>query len=241
MLVNDSTVTLKINIKRQPTEETCGPTCLQAVYNYFEDKIGLDQVIKEVQQLQSGGTLGVLLGTHALSRGYHVTIYTYNLHMFDPTWFNGEISVYNKLEEQMKHKTSKRFQFASKAYLNYIEQGGEIMFRELNSSLISHYLTQQIPVLTGLSATYLYQSAREVGETNSYDDVRGEPAGHFIVVNGYEKESKSVLIADPYTPNPFMDGHFYKVKTQRLLNAILLGVITYDANLLIIQPKESNA
>jgi len=236
MIFNDPATTLNLDIERQPTEETCGPTCLHAVYNYFNDDIPLEQVISEVKQLESGGTLGVLLGTHALTRGYRVRIYTYNLNMYDPTWFEGDISLKNKLREQMKYKTDQKFQFASEAYLKFLKQGGEVRFRELTSSLIANYITKRVPVLTGLSATYLYKSAREDGETNTYDDVRGEPAGHFVVVNGYEKETRSVFIADPYVPNPIA-GHYYKVHVQRLLNAILLGVITYDANILIIQPK----
>ena len=32
-------------------------------------------------------TLAVLLGCHALRRGYEATIYTFNLQVFDPTWF----------------------------------------------------------------------------------------------------------------------------------------------------------
>src|SRR6185369_13364802 len=70
---------LRLEILPQPDDITCGPTCLHAVYRYFGDVIGLDQVIEEVPQLETGGTLAVLLGCHALRRGYDATIYTYNL------------------------------------------------------------------------------------------------------------------------------------------------------------------
>ncbi|MCA9161211.1 MAG: hypothetical protein KDA72_22930, partial [Planctomycetales bacterium] len=69
----------KFDIQAQPDDTTCGPTCLQAVYSYFEDEIPLPQVIAEVPGLAAGGTLAVLLGDHALRRGYDATIYTYNL------------------------------------------------------------------------------------------------------------------------------------------------------------------
>ena len=77
----------KLKILTQPDDSTCGPTSLHAVYQYFDDDISLDQVIKEVSFLEEGGTLAVMLGCHALKRGYKVKIYTYNLHVFDPTWF----------------------------------------------------------------------------------------------------------------------------------------------------------
>ena len=36
---------------------------------------------------RQGGTLDVFLANHALKRGYDATIFTYNLDLFDPTWF----------------------------------------------------------------------------------------------------------------------------------------------------------
>ncbi|MFP4089607.1 MAG: hypothetical protein ACLFUB_01340 [Cyclobacteriaceae bacterium] len=46
-------------------------------------------------------------------------------------------------------------------------------------------------------------------------------------------------ISDPLNPNPVADREqHYQVPMTRLMNAILLGIVTYDANLLIIQPKK---
>lgn len=85
--------TMRLDIHAQPNDETCGPTCLQAVYQYYDDLIPLQEVIDQVITLRTGGTLGVMLGNHALSRGYQATLYTYNLMMFDPTWFQGEVDL----------------------------------------------------------------------------------------------------------------------------------------------------
>jgi hypothetical protein len=76
---------LEIEILPQPDDATCGPTCLHAVYRFFEDPIPLDRVIAEVEPLKAGGTLAVNLARHALGRGYAATIYTYNPRVFDPT------------------------------------------------------------------------------------------------------------------------------------------------------------
>ena len=78
---------LDFDMQTQPDDVTCGPTCLQALYNYYGDGIPLKEVIQEVKQLKLGGTLAVMLGNHALKRGYKARIYTYNLTVFDPTWF----------------------------------------------------------------------------------------------------------------------------------------------------------
>jgi hypothetical protein len=98
-------------------------------------------------------------------------------------------------------------------------------------------------VLTGLSSTWLYHCARQIGATNKPDDVRGEPEGHFVIIRGYDREKKLVHVADPWLPNPLGknngDASEYEVGMDRLLNSITLGVLTYDANLLIIEPRTS--
>ena len=81
---------------------------------------------------------------------------------------------------------------------------------------------------------------RDVPETNLDDDVRGEPVGHFVVLTGYRKDTREVLIADPLKSNPLVGTRYYAVKTERLIGAILLGAVTYDANLLVIEPKQSS-
>ncbi|WP_424961799.1 C39 family peptidase [Ekhidna sp.] len=226
-----------IKILPQPTDVSCGPTCLHAVYNYYGDQLDLNKVIDEVTQVNGGGTLAVMLANHALARGYQTKIYTYNLHVFDPTWFQQEVDIVEKLKEQSRHKKSNKLKQATKAYLKYLQSGGKMFFEELTPDLIKGFLKKRTPILTGLSATYLYQSAREIGDINIYHDTKGEPSGHFVVLCDYDEINDKVLIADPLDPNPISDtNQYYAVDTQRVVNAILLGIVTYDANLLIIEP-----
>ena len=69
-----------------------------------------------------------------------------------------------------------------------------------------------------------------------YDDLAGEPSGHFVVLAGYDKETRRVQVADPLKENPMGEGQTYWVDIDRLICAIMLGILTYDANLLILQP-----
>src|SRR6187549_193888 len=155
---------LGFDIQVQPDEVTCGPTCLQALYNYYKDPISINQVVKEVKQLKAGGTLAVMLGNHALKRGYHAKIYTYNLTVFDPTWFkHSSKKMIRFLREQMEFKNKRRkLRVASQAYIKFLQAGGEVRNVELDETLIKNYLKESIPIVTGLSATYLYGSAREI-------------------------------------------------------------------------------
>lgn len=229
---------LNFDIKAQPDEVTCGPTCLHALYEFYKDPITLREVVQEVKQLKNGGTLGVMLGNHALKRGYNVHIYTYNLTVFDPTWFAlPQSKIITNLKKQMRYKfKSKKLKVASKAYIEFLEAGGKIFQNELDENLIKKYLKQNTPILTGLSATYLYQTPREIPSNNKFDSIKGEPVGHFVIINGYEEGSHIVYLADPMNHNPHKSQH-YNVTFDRLINSIMLGIVTYDANLLIIEPK----
>lgn len=230
---------LKLDMMPQPDDVSCGATCLHAVYRYHGDEMALDELVHEVEQLEEGGTLGVFLGCHALRRGYRVTLYNYNLTVFDPTWAgvtSHELAV--RLTRQMEAKPSRKLRVASKAYIEFMRLGGEIRFAELSPKLIRRYMRGSIPVITGLSSTYLYQTAREYGPRSDADDVRGLPAGHFVVLCGYDMDSRDVLVADPWHANP-RKARLYEVGINRLICSILLGVLTYDANLLVVSPPRT--
>lgn len=228
---------LPVRVAPQPDDETCGATCLEAIYRYYEDPIPLLELVHEVPRLENGGTLGAHLANHALARGYRATIFTYNLEVFDPTWFREGVDISAKLQAQRVLKGRRRLVQATSAYLKFLASGGLICFEELSESLIRRPLEDGVPILTGLSATYLYGTAREDPETNEHDDVGGEPVGHFVLVTGYDAGRRSVLVADPLEPNPVADDRVYEVSLERLIGAIGLGLATYDANLVVISPK----
>ena len=231
---------LEFDIEAQPDDVTCGPTCLQALYRYYNDEVPLRQVVREVKQLKNGGTLAVMLGNHALRRGYRATIYSYNLNVFDPSWVGfSRKKMIERLKRQMAFKYKRRkLRVASKAYIQFLEAGGVLRFAELDADLIRSYLSRSRPILTGLSATYLYGTPREVPQFDIYYDIKGEPAGHFVVISGFDEKKRCVYLADPMTPNPIGKDQVYGVSFERLINSIMLGIVTYDANLLIIEPNK---
>lgn len=231
-------------INTQPDDESCGPTSLQAIYRYYGLEIPLQELIASVERSHSGGTLAPMLGKHALMHDFNAIIYMNNLTLFDPSWFeHGEAvgkTLIRKLNAQARYKRSKSTAQSTKAYKEFLALGGIVRFKALNVALLKDYFDKKIPILTGLSATYLYNSAREryTGGKAYYDDIRGLPCGHFVVLCGYDDTHRLVVVADPHRENPISHNNYYKVSSHRLINAIMLGVLTYDANLLIIQPKD---
>jgi len=245
-------VILPVEILPQPSDEACGPTCLHAVYQYWGDVITISEVIASARSLNLAGagrgTLAVMLGIHALTRGYRATLYTFNLNVFDPTWFPDKSApppefLEGKLRAQADAKSpaDPRFRIATESYLEFLRLGGPIRFHDLTSRFIAGLIRDGRPVLTGLCSTYLYRCAREFGPNDDYDDIRGEPTGHFVVLHGYDPRGRRVAVADPLADNPGFESQRYTVPMSRLVPAIMLGVMTYDANLLVIEPAEEGA
>ena len=225
-------------LSKQPTDTSCGPTCLHGVYRFYGDEMPLEQVIAEVPALEEGGTLAVNLGTHALKRGYNARLCTFNLAVFDPTWFeDGKFCRLDRLKASLEFRRGRKLRQAIKAYIDFVERGGRIQMVDLNASLLRKFLKRKQPILSGLSSTYLYQTSREIPSNCQDDDLMGEPAGHFVVVSGYDSDEKRAEVVDPFVDNPLGDAQRYMVSLDRLITAILLGVLTYDANLLVIEKR----
>lgn len=233
-----SIIQLPVKILPQPDETTCGPTCLQAVYRYWGDEDALYDVISRAGRLEHGGTFAVFLACDALRKGYRASIYTYNLNVFDPTWFNTPgVDIAARLRDQREIKMDYRLQHATNGYLEFLALGGRLRLLDLSRYLIRGILRRKMPIITGLSSTYLYRVAREYGPDDVPDDVRGLPSGHFVIIAGYDNERRKVLVVDPYQQNPYASTHEYWLSVDRVVNAVLLGIVTHDANLLIIHPR----
>lgn len=271
---------LDLEILPQPNDSSCGPTCLAAVYHYWNDPVDLEWLIPQIGQLGTGGTLAVQLACHALRRGYDAVITTYNLQLFDPAWFkieggaggasgagrrgavaedadrgdgdtlqlNGHLAA--KLRQQLEVKGARpdvdreRLEVATEFYLDFLALGGRLQMHPLDAELVVETLTQGVPMLCGLSATYLYQEPRErsqspdaSGRTSIPDDIGGDPVGHFVVLHGYDAQTGHVLIADPLHPNPIAPTNKYSAPLVQVTSAILLGIVTYDANVLTLIPR----
>lgn len=230
---------IHVPMRAQPDDFTCGPTSLQAVYAYFGDDLELAELIDDVHFLEEGGTLAVHLGVDALRRGYDARLHSYNLRVFDPSWSAyGMEELDEALEARARVKRGKKLLESIEAYRAFLQAGGTIDLTELSPSLLRSYFDRGLPVLAGLSATYLYGSPRERDDAPGAmvsDDIGGEPQGHFVVLCGFEGEG--VVVADPFKGNPVSEEHHYLVDLNRLIQAIMLGVLTYDGNLLILERK----
>ncbi len=162
--------------------------------------------------------------------------------MFDPSWKKlSSKALQEKLQSQSEHKTKDKLQLATKAYLEFLSLGGTMRWADLSSRLLETYLDKKTPLIVGLSATHLYQTQREVTDNKTdkttYNDEQGYPSGHFVVLTGYNQ--KNFHLADPYIPTPHSKDNYYHIAKDRVITAILLGILSYDGNIVVIQPKKT--
>ncbi|SIR15543.1 hypothetical protein SAMN05421829_110135 [Aromatoleum tolulyticum] len=228
---------LPVEMLPQPDETTCGPTCLHAIYRYWGREERLRDVIERTSKLQRGGTVAVFLACDALRQGFEATIYTYNLQVFDPTWFAPGADLSDRLLSQRMEKVDDpRVQEVTAGYLDFLSLGGRLRLKDLSRYLLRGLMRRGVPILTGLSSTYLYRTRREYGPQDLPDDIRGTPGGHFVVLSGYDRPRRTVRVSDPYGPHPYGPSRDYWLGIDRAVGAILLGIVTHDANLLVIRP-----
>ncbi len=104
-----------------------------------------------------GADAGLPCAAARLSR----RVYSFNVRVLDPTWFtSANTDLEAKLHAQLTVKPNAKLQTASRAYLEFLRLGGDIRMSDLTRQLIRKYLSRSIPILAGLSATYLYHTAR---------------------------------------------------------------------------------
>ena len=236
-----------LNVERflQPDEVTCGPTCLRKVYSFYGLPDTQDEIISALERNEDGGTLAVYLGVVALDRGLRARIYSYDLRIFDPTWYSlDSAGLREKILARFPYLIDEKRRRAAKAYVQFLEMGGELAFDELRHSLLKSIIDRGHPVLAGLSATHLYHASRERWDALAHkhvdDDVAGEPTGHFVVISGYDNWGRRVTVVDPFEHAPVNHDGLIQVDSDRLINAILLGDVTYDAVLLEVWPNDQS-
>lgn len=230
---------LDVTVSKQPDDESCGITCLQAIYNHYGVETTLEDLKSRIEHWQTGGTVSVNLARNALGMGFAAEIYTYNVKIFDPTWKGLDAKeLERKLKQRQRKIRSKKQKKVIGFYLDFLRKGGTLRFDDLDEALFDRLFgdARPKPIICGLSATYLYQTSRETAD-NVEDDIVGQPVGHFVVVSGWDSRSRTVTISDPLRKNPISETGIYRLPFTKFSNAVMLGILTYDENLLVISRK----
>jgi hypothetical protein len=151
---------LQLDILAQPDNVTCGPTCLHAVYRFYGDQLPLDQVIQRDSAASRRWDIGCFAGVPRFAprlRRDHFDVQSADLR---PDLVSAPISLAWRIVCELRWPSSGSSKLAcGERGLSGIatDLGGRIQMEDFTSRLIRRYLKREIPILTGLSATYLYR------------------------------------------------------------------------------------
>jgi hypothetical protein len=175
---------------------TCGPSSLQQVMAYYGKKMKLGDIIKDIPMFMDGTYLAYL-AKYAMEAGFKPLIITYNVDIFDPTWFRlSRKSLIKKLRSRSRiRKLDINIRRGCKSYVDYLESGGKLSFNFTTTEIIKKYLKKKRPIIVRLSSTILHDRKRLDLNKDKRDDISGSPGFHFVVVSGYK--NGKFLIVDP--------------------------------------------
>ena len=145
---------------------------------YWGDDEPLATVIERMWRLEQGGTFAVFLGCDALAQGLsRAHLHVQPLRVRSDVVHAAARRHRRAARSRSARRRATRGQHATDGYLEFLERGGRLRFADLSQHLIRGILRCRLPIITGLSSTYLYRSAREFGRTDTPDDVRGIRSG----------------------------------------------------------------
>ncbi len=155
---------LGFTVEPQPDDVTCGPACLHGVYRHYGDPISLESVMSDLKMLEEGGTLDVFLANHALAAATRPR--------YTPTTCSCSIRPGSTCRAtscvlgSKRRRPSRRNVLDCKpplaATTSSCGSAASSSLRDLEPALLRNLLNRGTPVITGLSATFLYRSVRDV-------------------------------------------------------------------------------
>lgn len=231
----------KLNIKiKEQKEYECLAECLFSVFQYYKIDCSLDEIIENIS-INSDKLYDweFKSGIFAIKKGLKPKIYTNVPYLFDPSWndlsqnelleklkeeakyFNERLRKINNEPEQENfifpnHLIADRYKKEIDSVVQYIENGGEVIFDPITVDGMKKYIDQGVPLIISHNQTLLHNMKRAFNYKP--DDIRGATWGHVIAVIGYD--GNDFIIADP-------DGMFsrnsleYKINANRVLESVL--------------------
>lgn len=205
------------------------------IYSYFGIKVPLEKLLDDLKIDKYTGTFTAQLGLHAKNSGLQTLILCSNPYYVSPAWSKlDNQTIYKKIggwlafELQGKNKIRKnKFKKGTRFILAYIKNGGKIKIIDLTTRLIDGYLDQGYLMTGAIEESWLWEK-RKIPKTAEFDDIKGIPQGHFVVLYGHDAEN--YFVSDPYPTGLEGKNGLYKVKKDKFLVSCLF----WEATLLAV-------
>lgn len=177
----------------------CGPAALQSMLAFNKCFVMQEEIVNFVN-LDEGCYIQDL-GAFALSKGFNVEVFSYDMIYLDPTWSSlSNNDLIERMNARLHHvKSSKSSSANFKSLINYVSNGGKLSISLPKKEQIISLLQENKPILAIVNSNSLYDRARldYNGKTN---DVTGTVGGHFLVIVGHK--NGYFFVIDPSYENP---------------------------------------
>ena len=110
---------IRIPLAKQRGRPNCGPACLWMILSYFDDKISLPDLEKEIGYKEGKGTSSIKLAVAAKRRGYEVKLLTTSI---EPNKNNLKMDYYKTYMDEDAAGLSKLIEEARKLNIKMIEK-----------------------------------------------------------------------------------------------------------------------
>ena len=200
---------------------SCISACSQAVFGYYGESIAQEEIM-EISENPKRGIALVEAGIFSLKRNYKPLIITNNINIFDPTWFKIDSS---KLKLNLKKRA--KFvddlnQFMIDKYIKFLDLGGEINFETISPALLKNYLSIKVPIIMELASTFLYKLAKSSQPGGFNDAIKGQIEGHGVVIAGFDKKDKFLIIDPNSKKGPSKKGVYWVNSAELMMSFALL-------------------
>ncbi len=174
------------------------------------------------------GTWSPYIGIYAMKLGYNVEIFTYDVSLFDPTWFNlSNKSLIKKLKIAIKKIKDKDKKFGVRGYIDFLREGGKLTFKIPTKKILIKFLKKKIPPMAFVNSTAYYKRKRKDFKAGKRSEF-GEVGGHCIVISGYK--NGKFIVTDPN----YFKGGIYEVPEDKLI----FTWSNWGGELVVVKPSD---
>lgn len=215
------------NNQQMVGSSSCGPVSLYNIYEHFGIKTSLHQILNDLKIDDKKATYPAQLAVDIKKHGLSTILLTSSPRLVAPNWVNHENKeIIEKLSKWLKKHKNDKWSGNVKHLLTYLKHNGDILITDLTTKLIDEYLDQGYLVMPCLEDSWIWGQRKIKGKAE-FDDIAGEPRGHFVVV--YGKEDNEYLVSDPYPTGLQNREGIYRIDKDKLLVATLFWSATIVA------------
>ncbi len=215
------------NAQQTVGSHACGPVSTYNIHKYFGTKITLPEILKDLGVTLKSLTFPSQLANHLRRQSYIVEVLTSCSYVVSPQWMGKpSSSIIDQLTKWCGYNKKSTWLKGATLLLEYMKDGGKVTVLNLTTKVLDDYLDQGYVILACLEESWLW-GKRKIADKNIFDDVKGNPRGHFVVL--YDKNDHDYRVSDPYpTGLPGREGT-YTVSKDTVLTSILLWGATVVA------------